>query len=41
LYVSALIRILRFDDIERRLDNPPQPVVVSHRFPTDGRHGGA
>ena len=38
LYVSAVSRILRLDDIERRLDNPPQP-VVSDRFPTDGQHG--
>ena len=28
LYVSAVSRILRFDDIESRLDNPPRPVVV-------------
>jgi glucose/arabinose dehydrogenase len=39
LYVSAVSRILRLDDIERRLDNPPRPVVVSDRFPTDGQHG--
>ncbi len=39
LYVSAVSRILRFDDIERRLANPPQPVVVNDRFPTDGHHG--
>jgi glucose/arabinose dehydrogenase len=39
LYVSAVDRILRFDDIERRLDDPPQPVVVSDRFPRDGQHG--
>ena len=39
LYVSAVSRILRFDDIERRLANPPEPVVVSDRFPTDGQHG--
>ena len=39
LYVSAVSRILRFDDIERRLANPPPPVVVSNRFPTDGHHG--
>jgi glucose/arabinose dehydrogenase len=39
LYVSAVSRILRFDDIERRLDDPPSPVVVSDRFPTDGHHG--
>jgi glucose/arabinose dehydrogenase len=40
LYVSAVSRILRFDDIERRLDRPPQPVVVSDAFPTDAHHGG-
>jgi glucose/arabinose dehydrogenase len=39
LYVSAVSRILRFDDIEGRLDNPPQPVVVSDRFPRDAHHG--
>ena len=39
LYVSAVSRILRFDDIERRLADPPAPVVVSDRFPTDGHHG--
>ena len=33
LYVSAVSRILRFDDIERRLDNPPQPVVVTDALP--------
>ena len=39
LYVSAVSRILRFDDIESRLDNPPRPVVVSDRFPTEAHHG--
>jgi len=39
LYVSAVSRILRFDDIERRLLNPPEPVVVSAAFPTEGSHG--
>jgi glucose/arabinose dehydrogenase len=39
LYVSAVNRILRFDDIESRLDRPPRPVVVSDRFPTDAAHG--
>ena len=39
LYVSAVSRILRFDDIEQRLSSPPQPVVVTDRFPADGRHG--
>lgn len=39
LYVSAVSRILRYDGIERRLDDPPAPVVVTERFPTDGHHG--
>jgi glucose/arabinose dehydrogenase len=39
LYVSAVSRILRFDDIESRLDNPPQPVVVNDKLPRDTHHG--
>jgi glucose/arabinose dehydrogenase len=39
LYVSAVSRILRYDDIEARLDNPPAPVVVNGDFPTDTHHG--
>ncbi len=39
LYVAEVNRILRFDDIEARLDNPPKPVVVTDRFPRDGHHG--
>ncbi len=39
LYVAEVSRILRFDDIERRLSNPPTPVVVYDRYPTDAHHG--
>jgi glucose/arabinose dehydrogenase len=39
LYVSAVDRILRFDDIENRLTTPPKPVVVSDRFPKETHHG--
>lgn len=39
LYVAELSRILRFDDIENRLDNPPQPVVVFDALPKDETHG--
>ena len=39
LYVSAVDRIVRLDDIENRLTNPPAPVVVSRAFPTDTHHG--
>jgi glucose/arabinose dehydrogenase len=39
IYVSAINRILRFDNIESRLDKPPPPVVVSDKFPGDAHHG--
>ncbi len=39
LYVSAVSRILRLRDIERRLDKPPAPEVVSAAFPGDRAHG--
>jgi glucose/arabinose dehydrogenase len=39
LYVSSVNRILRFDDIERRLQSPPQPVVVTDKLPSDAHHG--
>jgi len=39
LYVSAVDRILRFDDIEDRLTDPPAPIVVSNRFPSETHHG--
>jgi glucose/arabinose dehydrogenase len=39
LYVAEVNRILRFDDIEARLDSPPLPVVVTDRFPRETHHG--
>ena len=39
LYVSARTKIMRFDDIENRLDNPPAPVTVVDGFPDKQRHG--
>ena len=39
LYVGAINRILRYDDIEARLDDPPDPVVVTDSLPTDSHHG--
>ncbi len=39
LYVAAVSDILRFDDIEANLDNPPEPVLVTDRFPEDEHHG--
>jgi len=39
LYVAAVNRILRYDDIGRHLSNPPKPVVVYEQFPGDKHHG--
>ena len=39
LYVAEIGRLLRYDDIEARLDDPPPPVVVSDAFPKNGHHG--
>jgi len=39
LYASSTSRIVRLDDIDARLDNPPAPVVVSDRFPKETSHG--
>ncbi len=39
LYVAAVSTILRFDDIEARLDDPPAPAVVTDRLPSEGHHG--
>jgi len=39
LYVAEISRIIRFDDIEPRLEHPPAPVVVTDRYPTDRHHG--
>ncbi|MFZ5512731.1 MAG: PQQ-dependent sugar dehydrogenase [Pseudomonadota bacterium] len=39
LYVSAVDRILRLTGIERRLDDPPEPELVTRAFPGDRHHG--
>jgi len=39
LYIGALNRVYRLDDIESQLDDPPQPVVVADNFPRDEWHG--
>jgi len=39
LYVAELSRILRYDDIENRLDSPPEPKVVYADLPKDEPHG--
>ncbi len=39
LYVAEVNRILRYDNIEANLKNPPTPVVVNNSFPRDEAHG--
>ncbi len=39
LYVGALDKVLRYDNIEALLDNPPEPVVVTDAFPDKQHHG--
>jgi glucose/arabinose dehydrogenase len=39
LYVAAVNRILRYDDIENSLDHPPEPELVTDRFPDKSHHG--
>ena len=39
LYVAEVNRVLRFDNIEEHLKNPPRPVVVNASFPTKTHHG--
>lgn len=39
LFVGAVSRILRYDDIDDQLEDPPEPVVVTDTYPSDGHHG--
>lgn len=39
LYVAEISKVLRFDDIAGRLDEPPAPVVVNASFPAETKHG--
>lgn len=38
LYVAEVTRILRYDDIEANLSNPPQPTIITRGLP-DTHHG--
>lgn len=39
LYVAEVSRILRFSDIENRLDKPGEPTVIYDQYPTEDHHG--
>ena len=39
LYVAEINQIVRFDNIEDNLANPPSPVVVTDKYPDKTHHG--
>ncbi len=39
LYVAAVSQILRYDDIDAQIQDPPEPVVVVDDLPTERHHG--
>jgi len=39
LYVGAVNTIFRYDDIDAKLDAPPEPAVVTDSLPEDAHHG--
>ncbi len=39
LFVAEVGRLLRYDNIESQLENPPEPAVVYDDYPTEFHHG--
>jgi glucose/arabinose dehydrogenase len=39
LYVAEINRVIRYDNIEKNLYNPPKPIVINDTFPSDKHHG--
>ncbi len=39
LFVAEIDRVIRYDGIESRLENPPGPVVVKEGLPSESAHG--
>lgn len=39
LYVAEVNRILKFENIESKLENPGEPIVVYDGYPTESHHG--
>ncbi|NOQ16769.1 MAG: sorbosone dehydrogenase family protein [Methyloprofundus sp.] len=39
LYVAEINRIIRFDNIDQQLQNPPKPAIVYDKFPNKKHHG--
>lgn len=39
LYVAAVSRLFRYDNIEQQLSNPPEPELIYDDYPTEFHHG--
>ena len=39
LYVAAISKILKYENIEANLENPPEPKVIYDNYPTETHHG--
>lgn len=39
LFVAAVSKVLRYDNIDQNLESPPEPAVITESYPTDGHHG--
>ena len=39
LYVAEVSRVLKYEDIENNLENPPDPIVLKDDLPTEFLHG--
>ena len=39
LYIAEINRILKFENIEKNLENPPEAVVIYDQYPTEKHHG--
>lgn len=39
LYVAAVSKLLKYENIEANLDNPPEPIVIYDDLPKDKHHG--
>lgn len=39
LYVATVSKILKYENIEATLDNPPEPTIIYDGYPTEKHHG--
>jgi len=39
LYIAEVNRILKIEDVESKLENPGEPIVVYDEYPTESHHG--